>query len=50
MFSLIRPRLCQHTKYWSERRKGYVCDRCGQFSADLRPPSKYASEIPGFRQ
>ncbi|GAA0652441.1 hypothetical protein [Brevundimonas lenta] len=49
MFPAIRHRLCQHTSYWSERRKGYVCDQCGRFTPDLRPKSKYPSEIPGFR-
>lgn len=48
MFNMLRRWLCKHETYWSERRHGHVCYRCGRFNAEIRP--RFGSEIPGFRR
>lgn len=50
MFSLLRRSMCRHETYWSERRRGHVCYRCGHVNAEIRPVARFGSEIPGFRR
>ena len=33
MFKLLRRSFCRHERYWSERRHGEACYRCGHFRA-----------------
>ena len=45
MFHSLKRRLCRHDFYWSERRYGHACYRCGDFRPDwLGPAPKTSAE------
>jgi len=35
MQKLIKRWLCQHVMFWSERRQGEVCYKCGKFRSAI---------------
>jgi hypothetical protein len=47
MFHSLKRRLCRHDFYWSERRFGHACYRCGDFRPDWLHPSPKTSPDVG---